>query len=250
METSLSAAQRRLIMYVPVAVAVVVGLLYPLSPDLYFFTVMEYMVIEDLQFLFYLAASLVAAFVAVRFWRDVGNRILAVLYGAGAAGLFFVAGEGGLLGTGGVRADLLLGARQEDIRAVNAQGETTLHNLNGMGHVFTLFLFALAVYGVLSPLIRMLLERRGTAPAWLGYVTLPWVTVPAFAVASSFFVALTFLTGSHHDRTPPVGEHAFLRYQEVPELLISFSVLVFLVLVLRTIRAGRRRTARTVAGAR
>jgi hypothetical protein len=209
--------------------------------------VKEYMVVEDLQFVFYVMAMIMSVVLARRLWRTADMRLLGGLYGAAAAGLFFVAGEEVSWGGDLFERIFPWWPKKTELRQVNAQGETTLHNLNGLGHVFTWLLFALALYGAISPLVRAPV-RRWVADRWLDFVVFPRATVPALLIAVAFFVTMLFLTGSHHHVQHGTGEEAFLRYQEIAELDISFSLVVFVLGLLRATTGGSRVDARWSVG--
>lgn len=211
---------------IPLAVAVVVAALYPINPDFYFFAVREYMPIESLQVVLYLLGSVFALLVARRLNRE-GQRTLAVIYLLGALGLFFVAGEEISWGQEIFERIIPWWPQQEEFRQVNQQGEMTLHNLHGVGRIFSLGLFALALYGFVSPLGRQFATRRGETSTWVRYLTFSPVAMPSFAIATAFFVALFFIYDG--PRQPPYGQanQAFLRYQEVAEFAIAFAVCFF-----------------------
>jgi hypothetical protein len=225
----------------PVFAALVWGLYY-VSPSAYLFLLKEYMVVEDLQFLFYLAAAVLAALVAHRLWtagtRQGGlhavSTQLGILYGIGAVGLFFVAGEEVSWGDELWERILPFYPDKAQLRALgNKQGETTLHNMGNVNHIFMYFLFAIAVYAVLSAVARMVLERRkGAVPGWVDYLVFPRITVPAMLIASTFFVVAIIVLPPHQTNPGP-GEVAFRRYQEVAELYISASLLLLTWLRLR-----------------
>lgn len=234
---ALTVKERRIVVWAPLVAALAIAALYPVAPRLYFFVVMEYMLVEDLQVVFYLVASVLAAVLARRLWRARDTRLLGALYGVAAVGLFLVAGEE--ISWGGELFERIIPGwpEKEELRRVNAQGETTLHNLNGLGRVFNRVLFLLALYGVLSPLVRAAIGRRASR-RWVDFVVFPAATVPGLLISVAFFVALLFLTGSHDDVSQQTGEHAFLRFQEVAELNIAFSIVVFVLGLVRA-TAGR-----------
>jgi len=229
---AMSPKERRFVVWAPIGVALAIAVLYFVSRKAYLFVLMDYMVVEDLQFLFYAAAMVLSAVLARRLWRTGDQKLLGALYGVAAVGLFFVAGEEVSWGAEVWERIIPWWPEKEELRQVNAQGEITVHNLHGLGHIFTWLLFALALYGVVSPLLRVGLGRRATR-RWVDYVSFPAATVPALLIAVAFFVALLFLTGSHSEVQRGSPEQAFLRYQEVAELNISFSILVFVMLLLR-----------------
>ena len=240
---AMSPTERRFVVWAPIGVALAIAGLYVVSRKAYLFVLMDYSVVEDLQFLLYAAAMVLSAVLARRLWRTGDQRLLGALYGVATVGLFFVAGEEVSWGAEVWERIIPWWPEEEELRQVNAQGEITIHNLHGLGRVFTWFLFVLALYGVVSPLLRAALGRRATRP-WVDYVSFPAATVPALLIAVAFFVALLFFTGSHNDVQRGSPEQAFLRYQEVAELNIAFSILVFVRLLLRTTAGPSRRVTR------
>lgn len=229
---AMSPTERRFVVWAPMGVALAIAGLYFVSRKAYLFVLMDYSVVEDVQFLLYAAAMVLSVVLARRLWRTGDQRLLGALYGVAALGLFFVAGEEVSWGAEVWERIVPWWPEEEQLRQVNAQGEITVHNLNGLGRVFTWFLFVLALYGAVSPLLRAALGRRATRP-WVDYVCFPAATVPALLIAVAFFVALLFFTGSHSEVQRGSPEQAFLRYQEVAELNISFSILVFVGLLVR-----------------
>ena len=231
----LTTGQRRFIVVSPIVFAAFVWALYYVTHSGYLFLLREYMVVEDLQFVFYLSASVLAAFVAYRLWRagtvegmaDAVSKRLGVLYGVGAVGLFFVAGEEVSWGEELWERILPFYPDKEEMRSLgNKQGETTLHNMGSVNHIFSYLLFAIAAYGVLSPLLKMALDRaRPNLPGWVDYLVFPRVTMAGLGIATAFFVVKAIVL-PHEQKDPGASLEAFRRYQEVAELYISFSLLL------------------------
>ena len=223
---------RRAAVLFPVAVAVIALLLYAVALPAYFFFVMDYSVVEDLQFLFYLLGSVCAVVVARRLSRG-GHRPVAVLYAVGAAALFLVAGEEVSWGQELWERIIPGFPDSEDLMSVNAQGETTLHNLPGVGKVLNAVFFLISVYGVLSAFVGGAARRAGTR----SLVTFGRETLPSFAVAATFFSVYYTLLGSGvletlRETSYETTYRAVLRYQEVAELGIAFGILLHLWLLI------------------
>ena len=237
-------SRRRLLLWCAPAFAVLVWALSYLSPGGYLFLLRDYMVVEDLQFLGYLCASVMAALVAHRLLRagspDQVARRLGALYVVGALGLFFVAGEEVSWGQELWERILPFYPDKEQVRAFgNKQGETTLHNMGSVNYFFSLFLFAIATYGVLSATLRLGLARRGfDMPPWADYLVFPGVAVPALLVAVAYFTLSQVVLERGTVVIPGSGEEAFRRYQEVAELCIAMSLLGMTWLRLRATPAG------------
>ena len=153
------------------------------------------------------------------------SRRLGVLYAVGTIGLFFVAGEEVAWGQQLWERILPFYPDKHEMRSLgNKQGETTLHNMGDLNHIFSYALFAIAAYGVLSPLLKMALDRaRPNRSGLVDYLVFPRVTMAGMAVATLFFVVKQIVL-PHDQKDPGAGLEAFRRYQEVAELYISFSL--------------------------
>jgi hypothetical protein len=217
---------RRLVMAFPLVVALIALILYGTAPSAYFLLVRDYSLVEDLQVVFYLAGAVISLLLARRL-RRLGRRPLAGIFLVGAVGLFLVAGEEVSWGQELWERIIPGFPDSEDLRGVNAQGETTLHNLHGIGRITNMAFFALAAYGTLGPLLGRLVDRAGWTVGTRSALTFPRETLPAFALAFVFFLAYFFLPFSQEMTEPfDEAERAFLRFQEVAELAVSLGILL------------------------
>lgn len=223
---------RRLVVALPGIVALIAVVLYAVAPSAYFVLVQDYSVVENLQVLCYLAGAVVSLLLARRL-RARGHTALAVIYLLGGLGLFLVAGEEVSWGQELWERIIPGFPDSDDLRSVNAQGETTLHNLHGIGRITNMAFFLLAIYGTAGPLVARVLRRGRTAGETRSALVFPRETVPAFALAVVFFLAYYTLTATQ-GLAEPYGEaeQAFLRFQEIPELAIALGVLLHVWLLL------------------
>jgi len=103
----------------------------------------------------------------------------------------------------------------------DVQGETTLHNMRAVAGVFNWLFLAIALYGVLSPLLFRV--ERVRHDSRLRLMALPAITVPAFLLTAGFMVIRLFVA-------PYIGlldSQGFMRYKEVTELTLAFGLWVF-----------------------
>jgi hypothetical protein len=223
---------RRLVVAFPAIVALIALVLYAVAPSAYFLLVRDYSLVENLQVVFYLAGAAIS-FLLARRLRARGDTGLAVVYLVGALGLFVVAGEEISWGQELWERIIPGFPDSEDLRDVNAQGETTLHNLHGIGRITNMAFALLALYGTAGPLLERLLRRGGGVDRTRQALILPRETVPAFALALVFFLAYYALTATQGLAEPHSdAERAFLRFQEIAELGISLGILLHVWLLL------------------
>jgi len=193
-------------------------------PSLYHLLTEEDMVLEWGQFFLIFAASILFALSGVRLFRS-GRRGLGLLYLMIALGTFFVAGE-----------EIAWGQRlfgwgtPEALEEVNAQQETTIHNISSLHLAFIYGVALVGLYGVVAPLV-WLVARRGRAAAGPAFLFVPPLClIPAFFMTFGFRVSrLVF----ESERLFPSLSFAIIKFSEVTELCLYFALLVFAWLVLR-----------------
>jgi hypothetical protein len=184
-------------------------------------------ILEWGQFGLFAVAGIVAAWVAVERWRS-GMRWHALLFGAFALGLLFIAGEEISWG------QRLFGFRTPDeLDKINEQGETTLHNITGALASINTVMFLIGVVGTLLPIAD---RRYGTA-AKLGHgadlFIPPMFLASAFATVAAFrFARATVLTGK---------SFTFGQYGEWSEFCLALAFAVYIILVLRRVRLAPHR---------
>jgi hypothetical protein len=183
-------------------------------------------VAENLQFAFLLVATWAAGSVALARWRR-GEAILTVLYGAFAAGAFFVAGEEISWG------QRLFGiATPEAISEVNIQHELTLHNTYLFTPVFSfaqLFIGFVPALAAITPWPRLLSRRMD---AWRRAL------VPGPALASYFLLIGAWRLYRYAFLTP--GTPAWIgEFSEIAELALYAGLALFALDQRRLVRSDR-----------
>lgn len=186
---------------------------------------------EILQVLFYVLA--LAGAIAVTHHFSVTKRHgLALLYLLLCTGLFFLLGEELSWG------QRLLGwSTPEHLRAVNKQGETNLHNIEGVGSTFKWLQMMVGAYGTLLPLALLrwpALQQRFSASRWL----VPHPTlIPYFT--------LLFLWRFYRNFFEPPQRLYFVvsEYNEVLELVLAMGFFLFVNFQRRALRHERREAA-------
>lgn len=198
----------------------------------YLWFVQEDGVAETLQVACYAVSLLLTLLVMGREWRR-GDRLMLALYAVLAAGLTFMVGEELSWG------QRLVGwATPEAITAVNKQGETNLHNIEGVGATFKWVQMLAGAYGALLPWLVLRSERL--AP-WREQL---YKVVPHFTLAVYFAPLFLWRVYRNIDALEPSKTFYLIvaEYNEVMELIFALGILLFLVLRLR-----RYRTASTGA---
>ena len=180
----------------------------------------EWRPVELLQFMFFALASLFAFLVALRLWRE-NQRLLAVLYMLFALALFFISGEEVSWGQPIFRRMFSWWPDRNALRGINAQGETTIHNMRTVQWIFNWFYLLLALYGSLSPLLFW--ARRWRDWPLLRLIALPVITLPAFLVMLAFMIVRIFIA----PYTGLIDSESFMRYKEVGELTLAFGLWLF-----------------------
>lgn len=183
------------------------------------FLTAEDSVLEWLQFLGFLAASVGAAVVAARLARR-GEQLLAVLFALLALGTFFIAGEEIAWG------QRVLGIETPPALAeVNKQGEITAHNI---GWTLTVLKAVMALAGLYGSIVVVALarvrQRRG--PLWL--IVPPLFTTSAFAVVLAY-QAIRFVFF-------PEPAFTVTEYGEWSELCMALGLATFVALTVRRVQ--------------
>lgn len=179
-------------------------------------------VVEWLQFGILLVLIGTYAILARRLWRA-DRRGLAVFYALCSLAALFIAGEEISWG------QRILGfATPDGLDALNAQGETNLHNIGLVTKVFNLVVVGLCALAILFPILRWT-GWRATARTMAGYVVVPPLAlIPAFALPFAHRMIRLGLF-------PEVGER-ISKYAEFAELSFYFGLLVFAWLAIRAVR--------------
>lgn len=204
----------------PPIFAAAVFIFHFISRKQFLWLLAEWRPVEDLQFVFFALTSLVAFRLGLRLWRD-NQRLFAVLYLLFALVLLFISGEEISWGQPILRRIFSWWPDRAALRDINAQGETTIHNMRTVQWLFNWFYLILALYGSLSPLL--FLSRRWRDWPQLRLLALPVLTLPAFWVMAAFMIVRVFVapfTGLNESES-------FMRYKEVGELTLAFGLCLF-----------------------
>jgi hypothetical protein len=178
-------------------------------------------VAENLQVLF-LALALVLCFVVMRRIWKAGYRFIALLYFALGLGIFFLIGE-----------EISWGQRifgwqtSESIRAINKQGETNLHNMEGIRLVFKWIVVMIGACGTLLPLIIMRSRAFARYREWASMLVPHYTFLPYFVIV--------FLWKLQANLYKPPKKYYFVveQYSEVIELVLYIALFLFMVYQLR-----------------
>jgi hypothetical protein len=206
----------------PIIVAAAVLMSYASRP-LYRFVTHEDGPIEWAQFICYAAVCMFSIGIAYKRFKA-GHPWQALMFAGFAFANFFIAGE-----------EIAWGQRifglqtPDDLKAINAQGEITVHNIGRIQDAFNLVMFLAAGYGVVAYFAntRMRVERYWDQARYL--------LVPALFLVPSFLVAFTYkLIRYTVVRSPGF---TVTRYAELAELCLAFGFLVFTALNYRRLAA-------------
>lgn len=200
------------IVWVPIIGAVAVFLTY-FDRSLFRFVTMEDGPIEWLQFVCYALACAAGAGVAYKRFRA-GHPWQALMFLGFAVANFFIAGE-----------EIAWGQRifglqtPEELKAINHQGEITVHNIQVVQDAFNIVLFLAGFYGSIAYFANQKLgiERFGDQANYL--------LVPPLFLVPSFLV----LFGYKLIRYTLVRSPGFIvtKYGEWPELCLAFGFFIF-----------------------
>jgi len=183
------------------------------NQHLYDVLTMEDGPIEWAQFVFYLLAAIASMGIAFKRFQA-GHHWQAVLFLGLAFANFFIAGE-----------EIAWGQRifglqtPEELRAINHQGEITVHNIQKVQDAFNLVLFLGGIYGTLAYFVnkRLQLQKRWSEA---NYLFVP----PVFTVGAFLVLFVYKLIRYTVWRTPGF---TITRYAEWPELCLAFALFVF-----------------------
>jgi len=113
-------------------------------------------------------------------------------------------------------------ATPEELLAINRQGESNVHNINGVQTMFSWAMFIVGAYGTMLPLLAI---RQ-----WGGYSRWPLFVqrlVPHWVLLPHFLLLLVWRT--YRNLFEPVQEFYFTisRFGEVTELVLALAFLTF-----------------------
>ncbi|MBD1540333.1 hypothetical protein HC749_19500 [Arthrobacter sp. S13_S34] len=204
--------QALLLALLPFVLAVVVAVTVPFK-ELYLWLVDEDSLIEWLQFLCLLGASVFLPLLTFRLLR-MGLKGMALLYGLVTLGVWFLTGE-----------EISWGQRifgwdtPEDLGEVNRQGETNVHNLNGVQDLVPPAMLLASLYGTCAPLVGAAVGARWNRVVARRLLIPPLCLVPAFLLAAGYrLFRLLFW---------PEPTFVISEYGEVMELCLYLGLALF-----------------------
>ena len=205
-------------------------------PGVFRWVIEEDRLVEWLQFVLILSASLLFAALSARLIRT-GPHGLALPYVLLTLGAFFIAGEEISWG------QRIFGWRTpEELRAINAQQEISLHNIYWLHRWFIYAVMLGGMYGAIMPLIGLALPADWRS-SMLGHLLIPPLClVPAFFMPFGYRLTRIVVP---FERYYPRGDiiYVIVEFSELTELCLYFGLLVFAWLNLRRLRQEPRSAA-------
>ena len=214
----LSPRRAVLIVLFPVLATVVFVAAAPV-PRVFMWMIDEDALLETVQFVLVLSATLVFAVLSARLLR--GGQLVGLLYALVTAGLFFVAGEEISWG------QRIFGLRTpEALEAINTQQEISVHNIQGMHLRFIYAVMLAGIYGTFVPLLALALPA-GRRASRLGRLLIPPLfLIPAFFMPFGYrFTRLALQPEQYVE--PGYRVFVITEFNEVTELCLYFGLLVF-----------------------
>lgn len=179
-------------------------------------------ILEWGQVALYVAAGVFGFLNGVRLWRS-GSRVPALLWFAFTLGCVFVTGE-----------EVSWGQRifhwrtPESFRAINRQGETTLHNIRTVLNGVNAVLLVGGLYGAAGWLVIERYRRKGRS------LDRAWLFVPPVFLSSAFLVVFIYkLSRLTVLRT---SKYTIVRLGEFAEICFAFGLAAFAFLVSSRLR--------------
>ncbi|WP_258803014.1 hypothetical protein [Pseudarthrobacter sp. NS4] len=206
---------------IPFVLTVVVAATVPFR-DFYLWLVSEDSLVEWLQFLCLLGASIFLPLITIRL-LSMGLKGMALLYGLVTLGVWFLTGE-----------EISWGQRifgwdtPEDMAAVNRQGETTVHNIRGVMELIPPAMLVASLYGVCAPLVWAAVGKRWRHLASMRLLVPPLCLVPAFLLAAGYRLFRLLVW--------PTPNYVISEYAEAMELSLYMGLALFCWFNLRLLR--------------
>lgn len=214
----------------PFGIMLAGGLSALLGKDAYKWVTGEDALAETLQVTCYLVCVVLAAAVAGRLWAG-ARRDVALLYGILALGFFFLVGEEIAWG------QRIFGwATPESLEAINKQGETTLHNIDGVGYAFKWGQLLVGAYGAILPvLLPWWIDGSAAWARARGFVAF---VVPHFTLIPYFAFMFVWRLYRNLFEEPTNYYFVISEYNEVVELVLALGFLLFMTFQWRRLRTG------------
>lgn len=216
-----------LIGVLPIFVAMVGVILALTSKELYVLFTREDGIAEDLQVTLYVFSLLLCLRITWRRWQA-GERLIAFLYLGLNLGFIFLIGE-----------EISWGQRifgwqtTATLAEVNRQGETNLHNINGVEGAFRWVELLMGLFGTLLPI---LLARWTPTLRWQ---KLSSAIIPHYSLVPYFFMLLPWRFYRIFLEHPEKHRFAIAEYSEVIELIIALAFFFFLVFQVRKLNRAK-----------
>jgi len=179
---------------------------------------------ENLQVLFWALALALGVVVTFRLWKA-GAKNFSLLYLVLNLGIIFIIGE-----------EVSWGQRifgwetSEEMKAINKQEETNLHNIEGVGDKIKWLHVIIGSYGTIVPLIFL---RAQTAARPFDAVSL---LVPHYTLLPYFFSTLLWRVQANLWKPPKSLYFVITEYSEVMELVLAIAFFMFLLFQFRNIK--------------
>ena len=179
---------------------------------------------ENFQVLFFVLAWILTFPVIGRLWKA-GAKLFAAMYMVLCLGLFFIIGEEVSWG------QRLFGwETSEEMKAINKQEETNIHNIEGIGDKIKWIHVIIGAYGTILPLV--FLRAQMTARPLEAVMLL----VPHFTLLPYFFTTLVWRLQANLWKPPKSLYFVITEYSEVMELVLAMAFFAVLFFQFRSLR--------------
>jgi len=181
---------------------------------------------ENFQVLFFVLAWILTFPVIGRLWKS-GAKLFAAMYMVLCLGLFFIIGEEVSWG------QRLFGwETSEEMKAINKQEETNIHNIEGIGDKIKWIHVIIGAYGTILPLV--FLRAQMTARP----VDAVMLLVPHFTLLPYFFTTLVWRLQANLWRPPKSLYFVITEYSEVMELVLAMAFFAVLLFQFRSLKSA------------
>ncbi len=180
---------------------------------------------ENLQVLFWTFALILGLVVMGRLWQK-GSKIFALLYLVLNIGIVFIVGE-----------EISWGQRifgwetSEELKAINKQEETNLHNIEGVGDKIKWLHVLIGSYGTIFPLLALLFRADARYREALSLL------VPHYTLLPHFFATLVWRLQANLWKPPKSLYFVITEYSEVMELVLAVAFFMFLLFQFRRLKS-------------
>ena len=179
---------------------------------------------ENFQVLFFTLAWVLTFPVISRLWKA-GAKLFAAMYMVLCLGLFFIIGEEVSWG------QRLFGwETSEEMKAINKQEETNIHNIEGIGDKIKWIHVLIGAYGTILPLVFLRAQMMARP---LDAVML---LVPHFTLLPYFFTTLVWRLQANLWKPPKSLYFVITEYSEVMELVLAMAFFAVVFFQFRNLR--------------